>query len=136
MHGRAIAVFVSVFIFGIFALPSCRNVQAAALADSAITVAGNRHVDAAVIRLHFHTGRGGLVTPAALDAALKSLYATGLFQDVKISRDGGGVVVTVVENPTIARIAFEGDKKLKEDDLKRTLQSKQGGPLSPRRGSR
>jgi outer membrane protein insertion porin family len=130
MHGRAIAVFVSVFIFGIFALPSCRNVQAAALADSAITVAGNRHVDAAVIRLHFHTGRGGLVTPAALDAALKSLYATGLFQDVKISRDGGGVVVTVVENPTIARIAFEGDKKLKEDDLKRTLQSKQGGPLS------
>ncbi len=64
------------------------------------------------------------VDAEALDAALKSLYATGLFQDVKIAHDGGHVVVTVVENPTIGRIAFEGNKKLKDDDLRRTCNRK------------
>ena len=39
-------------------------------------------------------------------------------------------MVTVVENPTIARVAFEGNRKLKDDDLKKDLQSKAGGPLS------
>jgi outer membrane protein insertion porin family len=130
MHGRAIAVFASVCLFGFLALGACRNAEAATAADSSIAVAGNRHVDAAMIRSHFHLGRDSRLTAATLDAALKSLYATGLFQDVRISRDGTRVLVTVVENPTIDRIVFEGDKKLKDDDLKTVLQSKSGGPLS------
>ena len=38
-------------------------------------------------------------------------------------------VVKVVENPTIERVAFEGNKKIKDDDLKKGLQSKASGPL-------
>ena len=56
---------------------------------------------------------------AALDAAIKRLYATGLFKDVKIARDGDRVLVMVVENPTIGVVAFEGNKKIKDDDLKK-----------------
>ena len=83
-----------------------------------------------MIRSHFHAGAAGRLDAGALDAALKSLYATGLFQDVKISQAGDRVLVTVVENPTIARLVFEGNKKIKDEDLKKALQSKDGGPLS------
>jgi outer membrane protein insertion porin family len=107
-------------------------VGTAARADSAsaISVAGNRHTDAAMIRSYFHTHPGRPLDAEALDAALKALYATGLFADVKIAHDGGRILVTVVENPTIAAIAFDGNKKLKDADLKKALQSKAGGPLS------
>ena len=73
---------------------------------------------------------GGHFDAAALDAALKRLYATGLFKDVKIAHEGDRLLVMVVENPTIGVVAFEGDRKLKDDDLTKAIQSKPGGPLS------
>ncbi len=98
--------------------------------DSRIAVAGNQHVDAGMIRSFFHGVPGKPLDAGARDAAIKALYATGLFSDVKITRQGAGVLVTVAENPTIMRIAFEGNKKVKDAELKRDLQSKEGGPLS------
>ncbi len=83
-----------------------------------------------MIRSYFHAAPGRPLDAAALDTALKALYATGLFADVKITHDGGRVLVTVVENPTIQQIAFDGNKKIKDADLKKALQSKEGGPLS------
>ena len=52
-----------------------------------------------------------------LDRSLKTLYATGLFQDVRLSRDGDTLVVHVVENPLVNRVAFEGNHKLTDDQL-------------------
>lgn len=99
-------------------------------ADSRIVVSGNRRVDAGMIRSFFHAVPGKPLDAASLDDAIKALYATGLFADVKMARRGNSVEVAVVENPTIARIAFEGDKKVKDAELKKALQSKEGGPLS------
>jgi outer membrane protein insertion porin family len=112
---------------GLVLTPS-RHVHAAA--DSSIAITGNRHTDAAMIRSFFHHAADGTLDDAALDAALKRLYGSGLFQDVRIARDGGRVVVNVVENPTIDRLAFEGNKKVKDDDIRKAVQSKAGGPLS------
>ncbi len=95
-----------------------------------VAVAGNRHIGADMIRSLFHAGPGGKLDATAVDAALKRLYATGLFKDVKISRAGGRLLVTVVENPTIGVIGFEGNKKIKDADLKKIIQSKENGPLS------
>jgi outer membrane protein insertion porin family len=112
----------------------CLTFAAAARADeptdSRIAVSGNQHVDAGMIRSFFHVMPGKPFDAAGLDAAIKALYATGLFADVKITRQGDGVEVTVAENPTIVRIAFEGNKKVKDAELKKDLQSKEGGPLS------
>jgi len=129
MYGRVIAAFLSLLLCGFLAIAACPRAGAATLA-STVVVAGNRHVDAEMIRSHFHAGADGQLDAGARDAALKSLYATGLFQDVKISQAGDRVLVTVAENPTIARLAFEGNKKIKDEDLKKALQSKDGGPLS------
>ena len=95
-----------------------------------ITVTGNQQVDAEVVRSHFHAGKDGTFQTEDLDAALKSLYATHLFNDVKIRHDGGNIQVQVRENPLIGHIAIEGNKAIKDKDLKALLMSKEGGPLS------
>jgi outer membrane protein insertion porin family len=130
MPGRVAAAVLCLFLFAALAPAAFQRAEAAAAADSAIAVAGNRHVDREMIRSHFHAGAGGTLDASALDAALKSLYGTGLFEDVKISRDGDRILVTVVERQAIERISFEGNKKIKDDDLKKAVQSKAGGPLS------
>jgi outer membrane protein insertion porin family len=95
-----------------------------------IVVEGNRRVEAATVRSYFHAGKDGRLDAQSIDDAYKALYGTGLFEDVRISQSGGRVVVTLVENPVINRIAFEGNKKIKEDQLKAEIQSKERGTLS------
>src|SRR5271169_5044562 len=129
MFGRVATAVLCLFLFGVITPGAFQRAEAAPPVDLMIAVAGNRHTDAAMIRAHFHAGAGGM-DAAALDAALKSLFATGLFEDVKISQDGDRILVTVIERPTIDKIAFEGNKKIKDDDLKKAVQSRAGGPLS------
>lgn len=95
-----------------------------------IVVEGNRRVEAETIRSYFRLRPGERLDAAKIDAALKSLYATGLFQDVRISQSGGRVIVTVVENQVINRVAFEGNKKVKDEQLTAEVQSKPRGTFS------
>jgi outer membrane protein insertion porin family len=97
---------------------------------SSIVVQGNRRVEADTVRSYFRPGPNGRLGPVEIDTGLKSLYATGLFSDVRINQAGGRLVVIVVENPVINRVAFEGNKKAKEDQLKVEVQSKPRGTLS------
>ena len=96
---------------------------------SDIAVVGNRRVEADTIRSYFHVGPGHELDAAALDAALKALYATGQFKLVQISHQGPQLLVKVAENPVIGRVAFEGNSKLKDDQIKKELQSKERGPF-------
>jgi outer membrane protein insertion porin family len=81
----------------------------AADAVTAVEVEGNRTVGADSIRSHLRLGNGGTVTPGQIDQALKSLFATGLFSDVRIDRKGPRLLVRVTENPVIASITFQGN---------------------------
>jgi outer membrane protein insertion porin family len=103
---------------------------AAAQMASSIVVEGNRRVEADTIRSYFKPGPNGALDAGRIDDGLKALIETGLFQDVKISRPGGRVVVTVVENSVIGRIAFEGNKKVKDEQLSAEIQSKPRGTFS------
>ena len=95
-----------------------------------IAVEGNRRVEADTIRSYFRLAPGQRLDAGKIDEALKALYATGLFQDVRITPAGGRILVTVVENPVINRVAFEGNKKVKDDQLNSEVQSKSRGTLS------
>jgi outer membrane protein insertion porin family len=128
MRGRVAGAFLCLLLFA--CLSSAWPGAQARAPDSLIAVAGNRHIDADMIRSFFHASADGSFDAAALDAAVKTLYGTGLFDNVKIVRDGGRILVTVVENPTLERLAFEGNKKIKDEDLRKAVQSKAGGPLS------
>jgi outer membrane protein insertion porin family len=108
-----------------------------AQAVSSIQVEGNRRIEVETIRSYFKPGPGGRLDQARIDDGLKALIETGLFQDVRISQPGGRLVVTVVENPVIGRIAFEGNKKVKDEQLSAEIQSSRGArcrvPWSSRR---
>src|SRR5438067_9322395 len=106
------------------------SAPAAAQTVASIAVEGNRRVEVETIRSYFKPGPGGRLGQGRIDDGLKALIETGLFQDVRISRQGGKIVVTVVENPVIGRIAFEGNKKVKDDQLTAEIQSKPRGTFS------
>jgi outer membrane protein insertion porin family len=100
-----------------------------AMAAETITVDGNRRVDAATVRSYFRASSDGRYDEAARDAALKALVATDLFDKVTIERTQGGLVVHVVEAKVLDRVAFEGNKKVKDTDLAAAVQSKARGSL-------
>ncbi len=120
-----------------FAAPAAATLAAAVVSAPAaaqnvasIAVEGNRRVEVETIRSYFKQGPGGRLTQAEIDDGLKALIETGLFQDVQINQAGGRIVVVVVENAVIGRIAFEGNKKVKDDQLSAEIQSKPRGTFS------
>jgi outer membrane protein insertion porin family len=97
---------------------------------NSIVVQGNQRVEADTIRSYFRAGPGGRLDAFQIDEGVKALYTTGLFQDIRPSIQGGRLILTVVENPVINRIAFEGNKKVKDEQLKSEIQSRERGTLS------
>ena len=100
-----------------------------ARAAETITVEGNRHIDAETVRSYFHASPDGRYDEAARDAALKALIATNLFDKVTIERGSDGLIVHIVEAKVLDRVAFEGNKKVKDADLSAAVQSKARGTL-------
>ena len=82
-----------------------------------IVVEGTARVEPETIRSYLLVREGDGFDPLRIDRSLKSLFATGLFADVSIGREGSSLVIRVLENPVINRIAFEGNKRLKDEDL-------------------
>src|SRR5512135_701216 len=131
VRGLAIGCLI---LGGILVAAGCVTVASSGVAVaqtvSSIVVEGSRRVEADTIRSYFKPGPGGRLGPEQEDEALKALVATGLFSDVRISHAGNRLVVTVVENPVINRVAFEGNKKAKDEQLSAEVQSKPRGTLS------
>jgi outer membrane protein insertion porin family len=98
-------------------------------ARAMIAVEGNKRVEAATVRSYFKANAGGRFDEAARDAGLKALVATNLFDKVSIERSGERLIVRVHEAPVIERIAFEGNKRLKDDQLTPAIESKPRGSL-------
>jgi outer membrane protein insertion porin family len=112
------------------AIGAVATADSALAQGSAIVVEGNRRVEADTIRSYFHLGPGERLDSYKIDQALKALYATGLFRDIRINQAGPRLIITVVENPVINRVAFEGNKKLKDEQVSTEVQSKARGTLS------
>ncbi len=82
-----------------------------------IVVEGNQRIEPETVRSYMAVTEGDQFDPARLDQSLKSLFATGLFADVAMRRAGEALVVRVVENPIINRIAFEGNQRIDDTQL-------------------
>ena len=117
-------------VFGLSPGPALAAPPEAGLTATSIVVEGNRRVEAETIRSYFRVAPGEHIDTAKIDAALKALYASGLFEDIRISQSGGRLIVTVVEAPVIDRLTFEGNNRLKDEQLQQEIQSKARGTLS------
>jgi outer membrane protein insertion porin family len=87
-----------------------------------IRIEGNERIEQETVLSYFGVRPGDSFDPEKIDAGLKSLFATGLFRDVTIRREDGTLVISLVENPIINRIAFEGNRRIDDEDLSAELQ--------------
>ncbi len=90
-----------------------------------IVVEGNKRIETGTVLSYMVLQPGDPFDVDRMDRSLKTLYATGLFSDVNIRREGNNLVVKVTENPIVNRVAFEGNKKLTDDQLKGAIQLRQ-----------
>ncbi len=91
-------------------------------AIESIRVLGNQRIEAVTVRSYLAVDVGDPFDADKLDQSLKNLYATGLYDDVALRREGNDLIVQVVENPIINRIAFEGNLRLEDDVLETEVQ--------------
>ncbi|MBO0710346.1 MAG: outer membrane protein assembly factor BamA [Acetobacteraceae bacterium] len=97
----------------------------------AIRVEGNQRIEEGTLRSYMLVQPGDPFDQDRIDRSLKTLYATGLFQDVNISREGDTLIVKVVENPIVNRIAFEGNHKVTDDQIRGEIQLRPRGVFTP-----
>ncbi len=86
-----------------------------------IRVVGLQRVTAGAVYVALPVRVGDRMNDQTSAAAIQDLYATGLFDDVQLSRDGGILVITVIERPTIASIEVNGNKKIKDEAIENAL---------------
>src|SRR6185437_15566408 len=87
-----------------------------------IRIEGTQRVEPETVRSYLAIKPGDSFNADQVDRSLKNLYATGLFSDVSMRREGSTLVVVVTENPIINRLAFEGNSKLSNEDLTNEVQ--------------
>ncbi|MCX7371320.1 MAG: outer membrane protein assembly factor BamA, partial [Alphaproteobacteria bacterium] len=111
--------------------PTQRNTLEQNGAISAVEIRGNQRIDADTIRSYMLLQPGDSYEPDRMDRSLRALFATGLFRDVQIGRDGSRLVVSVQENPLINRIAFEGNRRVSDDNIRPEVQLRARGVFTP-----
>ena len=89
-----------------------------------VRVLGNERIEASTILTYMDVRVGDNMTEDTLDRGLKSLFGTGLFADVTLRQKGNVLEVTVVENPVINEVAFEGNDKIKDEQLMAEVQAR------------
>lgn len=96
-----------------------------------IKVEGSQRIEEGTIRSYLLVQPGDAFDADRIDRSLKTLYATGLFQDVRLGRVGDTLVVRVVENPIVNRVAFENNHKLSDDQLRPEMQLRPRAVFTP-----
>lgn len=99
----------------VFALPAAGQQQAPVI--ERIEIEGNQRVEDATILQYLAVKPGEPADPERLERSLRNLFATGLFEDVRIDRRDGTLVVRVKENPVVNEVAFEGNSAISDEDL-------------------
>ena len=100
------------------------SAQAQGASIRAINVTGNRRVEPETVRSYLQFSVGDAYDAAKVDGSIKALFATGLFSDVRVDRSGADIIVTVVENPVINQVAFEGNSEIDTETIRNEVQLK------------
>ena len=118
------------------ALPAQTFAQSSDVTISEIQIRGLNRVSKGAVLLALPVKEGDLLTKENVALSMRQLYATGDFDEVKLSHDGQKFIVTVKEKPTIGNIEFSGNTNIKEEDFKKILDQQgvsAGDPLNPQK---
>lgn len=119
-------------LYGLLYSLACGAIEPFVVKD--IRVDGIQRTEAGTVFSYLPIKAGEILDETRATAAIKALYATGFFQDVKLKTQNGLLIVQVQERPAIAQINITGAKEFEKDKLKEGL--KQAGLAESRIFSR
>ncbi|MBY6047386.1 outer membrane protein assembly factor BamA [Vannielia litorea] len=128
MHRIALVIFTT---FAVACTVAPSPVAAQSFSFSRVEVNGNQRVDAATIVSYAGIARGETVSAGQINDAYQNILASGLFETVEVIPRGGTLVINVREYPTINRIAFEGNRRLKDEDMAAAIRSQSRRVFQP-----
>lgn len=126
----AAALSAALVVPGAFTVQLMSVSAAEAAVVSRIEVRGNSRIDADTVRNQIAIKPGRAFSSADVDNAVKTLFATGMFSDVRINQVGSSLVVTVSEYQIVNQVMFQGNKKVKDAQLSGAVQLKPRSPYS------
>src|SRR5574344_121207 len=106
----------------VISTPLVATAQSSDSVISEIQINGLNRVSKGAVLLALPVKEGDVITKENTTLAMRQLYATGDFDDVKLSKDVGKFIVTVKEKPTIGGIDFSGNSNIKDEDLKKVVE--------------
>jgi len=118
----ALAVIVGAVVGLPVATAFAQSSSGPSTAIAEIRVSGSQRIEPETVRSYMNVKVGDRFNSARIDRSLKALFATGLFADVRMRRQGNVLVVSVVENPIINRLAFEGNARIDDPALEAEVQ--------------
>src|SRR3954465_14443511 len=119
MVRRRLAAVVAACTLAMVAVAHAQSFQPFTARD--IRVEGLQRTEPGTIFSYLPVKVGETMTEEKAQAALRALYATGFFKDVRLDVDGDVLVVTVEERPAIASIDFSGMKEFEPDTVRKVL---------------
>ena len=96
-----------------------------------VVIDGNERIGDSAILRRAGIGRGQAVTGGQLNDAYQNLQNSGLFESVSLEPQGGTLVITVVELPTLNRVSFEGNRRIKDEMLAELIGSTERRVFKP-----
>ncbi len=123
-------------LFAVFAGASTQEATAQTYRFTSVDVDGNQRIETGTILTYAGIARGQTVSAGELNAAYQRIVASGLFESVTIEPRGNLLSITVEEYPTISKIAFEGNRRLKDEDLSGFIESSPRQVFNPAKAER
>lgn len=124
-------VFVAVMLFGAVTWFNAGAAKAQQYRFSSIDVVGNLRIESSTIRSYSGISTAQSLSAADLNAAYQSIASSGLFEEVEIVPNGARLVIKVKEFPTINRVAFEGNSRIKDEVLAGLVKSQTRRVFNP-----
>src|SRR5688500_7987129 len=88
-----------------------------------IRIEGLQRISEGTVYNYLPVNIGDQLDARRISEALRALYDTGFFRDVELRRDGGTLVVAVLERPSIESFEIKGNKDIKTEDLQKSLRN-------------
>ncbi|MFZ8873625.1 MAG: outer membrane protein assembly factor BamA [Paracoccaceae bacterium] len=124
-------VLVAVMLFGAVTWFNAGAAKAQQYRFSSIDVVGNLRIESSTIRSYAGISTAQSLSAADLNAAYQSIASSGLFEEVEIVPNGARLVIKVKEFPTINRVAFEGNSRIKDEVLAGLVKSQTRKVFNP-----
>ncbi|MBB6091741.1 outer membrane protein insertion porin family [Povalibacter uvarum] len=105
------------------AWPVAATAQSSGFTVGDIRIEGLQRISEGTVYNYLPVNIGDQLDPRRVAESMRALYATGFFRDVEMRRDGGTLVIAVVERPSIESFEIKGNKDIKTEDLQRSLRN-------------